>query len=110
MVQPIVRYVTCLNEKEKTYEVIHTEDGTVLNGIDSFDAAKAIAVLACLGHLYRNDDGSLSINPAGSDLDVETDDEFEDRLSQTNEDDSPEDTDVDHELCPPPNRLEYRND
>ncbi len=104
------RYLTCYDKEKETYEVTHIEDGTVLAGIDSFDAAKAIAILCCLGHLYRTDDGVLSINATGCDDDVETADEFEERLSQTVDDDGPEIEDERDDLCPPPNGLEYAND
>ena len=104
------KYISVYVNKDKSFEVNHVEDGAILVGVDSLVAAKAIALLACMGHLCRGDDGMLYISPNSSDDDVETIDEYMDTIEEPANDDAPESEDSDSELCPPNRGLEYNND
>lgn len=84
-----VKYAAVRDEETKSYEVIHVDNGVLMDGISSLAAATAIAQLACLGHIRRADDGVLYLDCDSDDADVETLDEWLDQ--GTSDDDGPED-------------------
>lgn len=70
--------------------VEHRENGILIDDIDSVMAAKAIAVLANMGHLFRDDSGSLCIDSSSQQGDVITMEEFMDAMEDLANDDGPE--------------------
>lgn len=103
-------YTTVFDQANKKFEVIHNDNGTLLDNISDFIAATAIAQLACLGYLNRGDDGALYLDCDHDNVDVESMEEFMESFSEESNDDSPEDKDEDASLCPPTDELEYRHE
>lgn len=105
-------YRVIYEQKEKKFEVIHKDNGTLIGQLDSIVAAKAIAQLACLGHLRRSFDGDLYIDCYDNGEDVVTMEEFMESLEDLADDDGPEIEDDkigDSRLCPPTDGLEFGN-
>ena len=102
-------YVTAITGKGK-FEVLHLENGTLLDDIDSMFAATAIAQLACLGNISRNAFGELVIEPHNGHDDLESMDDYVAGLDAEAADDAPEDEDENVELCPPRDELECTNE
>ena len=112
-----IRYVSYLNVDTQKYEVGHIQDGSIIDDIDDKFAAQVIAQLACMGYLFRGDDGAIFLCSHSHDEDVETIEDYIAACNETNADDGPEiededaeSQDADVELCPPRDQLEHVND
>jgi hypothetical protein len=75
-------------ETGKAY-VQHNEHGFLIYGVDSLAAAEAIAVLANLGHLFRDPYGNLYVDEYSTDERVSTLDEHMEEMEEVASDDAP---------------------
>jgi hypothetical protein len=84
---PIFRCVIDGNSGKVNVE--HRENGTLIDNVDSMAAAMAIAVLANMGHLSRDDYGDLCITSTSGSPDVSTMEEYDEELDDQLSDDGP---------------------
>lgn len=98
-------FVTVVDSTTGKIHVEHIENGILIDDLDNMDAARAIAILANLGFLIRDELGDLCIMSSGGDPDVLTLDEFMDQASDQSDDDGPTVEDYDSDAyCPKKSR------
>jgi hypothetical protein len=86
-------FYTYIDGNNSKCVVEHRENGVLIDELPSMDVANSIAILANLGHLFRNVDGFLCIDSADSDDVVATIEEYMEEIDSYGGDDGPTDQD-----------------
>ena len=86
-----LNFIVFYDKESKKSSVEHRENGTLIDEVDNLEAAKAIAILANLGCLYRSDAGDICVASDSGLPSVETHEEYMEQISDITNDDSPSD-------------------